>query len=86
MQRDGKINKAHIIEHFMLDEFEKIPKGRVSDFISEVKTIEDHKVLDLWAEHFRGKFQGVQTRFKCPFVITKNPITGVKALWKEKVT
>jgi len=71
-------NKNIVIESFMKDELDKVPEGDIYDFVTGGDVI-----VDSWADHFRGIFNGRQLKYKTPFVITA--FMGVKTLWKEKV-
>lgn len=71
-------NKNLVDESFMKDELDKVPAGDIQDYVTGGDVI-----VDSWAKHFRGIFNGKQLKYKAPFVITK--LMGIKTLWKEKV-
>ena len=82
-KKEERFIKSHIITTFRKKAFDEIPKHRLTAFLTGVVNARDEAILDSWVTHFRGLVNGVQTRFRVPFVITQHPKTRVKALWKE---
>jgi len=77
--------KGHIVKRFRWEEFQKIAEKNLVDFLPHIRGDSpiDGRTLETWENHLRGKFNGRQLKFKIPYVITKNPKTGARALWKE---
>jgi len=76
---EKRVKMRHVVKRHMSREFQKI--GRPIEFIGNVKYARDHRALDTWAAHFRGEFNGKKLIWKKPFVITEDPITGIKEMW-----
>ena len=68
------------LDIFMEEEFFKIPEDKITDFITA-----GDETTDMWIMHFKGIFNGFQTKFKVPFMITEDRPGGLKTIWKEKV-
>jgi len=75
---------SHIVERHLWAEFSEIPSGRIHAFVDSTGR-DGQSILESWAESLRGKFHGIKTKYKVPFVITKHPKTEVMVLWKERV-
>lgn len=69
-----------------LEEFKKIPKERIFDFLPYISSKEDNMILKSWIHYFNS--------LKVPFVITKEENTYSdsnkkgpirKRLWKERI-
>ena len=75
--------ESHIVKKFQWDKFYKIPVSNLIPVIINVQTPTDEEILKKWEKHFQQKL--AVAGLPVPYVITKNPITGVKMLWKESI-
>jgi hypothetical protein len=75
---------GHIVKRFQWDSFKKIPKKDLVAVVINVlpNSKKDQEVLKLWEDHFRQDLPiaGLPE----PYVITQNPETGIKMLWKRR--
>jgi len=76
----------HIVDSFR-PEF--INMSNIESFVINIreKSKNDQEILKRWIKGFQGFIPGVSKRIKfiSPYIITKDPETGVKTLWKENI-
>lgn len=83
---ETKYKPSHIIRRFMWQRFLKIPDKNVIGIIINIKnTKEDLKILNRWESHFQGYFCGIKIDKGSPYIITENPKSKTKTLWKERI-
>lgn len=66
---------------------ELINNSKLEPFVVNVKknSSTDQEVLESWKRSFQGFLFGKKTEFVISYVVTENPKTKVKTLWKEKI-
>lgn len=92
-KREGrKMSSKHVFsEKQVIDSFkpELINMSHIDSFVVNIKekSKQDQEILKKWAKSFQGYLPGVKKRVKfiSPYIITKDPKTGIKTLWKENL-
>lgn len=77
MKKNIYFATKNIGKRFKYEEFLKIPKRKLIDFVCRIQagSTSDERILATWEDHFRG--------LKIPYCITQHG--NVKTLWKERV-
>ena len=74
---------GHIVKRFRWKQFSEIPvKNLTAVVINILPRQKDREILDKWEAHFRQKLP--VAGLPESYVITQDPFTGVKVLWKER--
>jgi len=75
--------EKNIVKRFMPEEFEKIPKRKIMAQVINIKPNQtDAIILKRWEKHFRQNLPFAN--LPEPYIIIKDPVTGIKMLWKER--
>lgn len=77
---------SHIIKRNRWQEFKEIPINRIKPIVHNIKdTKPDNEMLWNWELHFRGYFNGKKVLRSIPYIITQDPRSKIKTLWKEGI-
>lgn len=92
-KRGGKrMSCKHIfVGEQIIDSFrpELINISRIESFVVNVResSQKDQEILKQWMKSLQGFLPGIskRTKFITPYIITKDPETKIKTLWRESV-
>lgn len=86
LQPQTKYRPSHIIRRFMWQKFLAIPNERIMAVVINIKnTKADVAILNSWEYHFQGYCCGIKLGDASPYIVTENPKSKIKTLWKERV-
>lgn len=75
---------SHVIKRYKWQEFLSIPTNRIKPIVHNIRNKEsDRQILWSWELHFQGYFNGKKIFPGIPYVITQDPKSKIKTLWKE---
>ena len=83
MQGQHVYQEKYIVKRFMPEEFDKIPKRNIMAQVINIRPNQnDSIILKKWENHFRQNLP--IANLPEPYIIIKDPVTGIKMLWKER--